>query len=147
MIARAPEILRFMRGIKVDSNDCWIWQGSVTKDGGYGSFKTSSINGSKGKMYSAHRYSYEYFVGEIPKNLDIDHLCRVRNCVNPDHLEPVTRSENVKRAHKIKGSKTHCPRGHPYSGDNLYIAPNGSLNCRRCGKEAGRRYQERKKRG
>lgn len=98
---------------------CWIWLGHLNKVSGYGTIGIR-INGSLKTRY-AHRISYEEFLGPIPEGLQIDHLCRVRCCVNPDHLEPVTRSENLLRSPllgKASSRKTHCPRGHSYSGTN-----------------------------
>lgn len=91
---------------------------------------------AEGKNYQAHRLSYEVFVGPIPDGLFLDHLCRVTNCINPDHLEPVTPAENNKRgngASGINARKTHCKRGHPLSGDNLYFyGDRKARQCRRC---------------
>lgn len=78
---------------------CWFWEGGLDKEG-YGKFYC------KNKTLKAHRYSYELIVGSIPKDLVIDHLCRVRSCVNPDHMEVVTRVENIKRG---KGHKSSNP--------------------------------------
>lgn len=79
----------------VDNNGCWIW-GRFTLPNGYGQLTV------KGKRTLAHRYMYEKHVGPIPDGLVIDHLCRVRNCVNPDHLEPVTHTENQRRGRGYK---------------------------------------------
>lgn len=87
----------------------------------------------------AHRFAYELIRGKIPEGLDIDHLCRNRQCVNPEHMEPVTPRENTIRgdtipAHNLK--KTHCPKGHPLSGDNLVKSPSiiklGYRWCKTC---------------
>lgn len=89
---------------KVSKTDsCWLWQASL--DGkGYG-----QINGGRTptRMMRAHRVAYELVIGPIPDGLDLDHLCRTPRCVNPDHLEPVTRRENTARGdrHKRKGEK------------------------------------------
>lgn len=92
--------------------------------------------GVAGTVYAAHRYAYQELVGPIPDGLDLDHLCRNRACTNPDHLEPVTRKENINRSAKNGGAqnkvKTHCPYGHEYSGKNLYIHPTGRRCCREC---------------
>jgi hypothetical protein len=87
---------------------------------------------------------YELLVGPIPQGFDIDHLCRNRGCVRPDHLEPATRSENLRRgdlhppAAALQAAKTHCPRGHPYDEINTYWNTNGgrghSRVCRACWK-------------
>lgn len=100
---------------------CLVWQGSKTSVG-YGDLRYD------GKHKLAHRLAYENARGPIPEGLYIDHLCRRRDCINPDHMEPVTHAENLKRARKDK-----CFRGHPRSGDNLYISPlRGLRQCREC---------------
>ena len=102
---------------KVDkTGPCWLWVGA-TRDG-YGAFKL------KGRVVGAHRYSYETSVGPIPDGLTIDHLCRVRHCVNPNHFEVVSRRTNTLRGNS-PAAITHrtgvCKRGHPLNGDNLRI--------------------------
>lgn len=99
-----------------DLGPCWRWLAYVGKHG-YGLFRLDN------QMRLAHRVVYELLVGPIPAGLELDHLCRVRSCVNPKHLEPVTRSENILRS-PLRASgfgggianskKTHCPNGHPY---------------------------------
>lgn len=110
------------------SSDCWLWTRSL--DGkGYASIKVD------GRMQLAHRLSYTSLVGPIPKGLVLDHLCRVRRCVNPAHLEPVTDRENILRGEGFgakNAAKTHCPQGHPYDGANTLIRPNGNRRCRAC---------------
>ena len=82
---------RFLRKIGVSPTGCWGWQAAILSNG-YGMF----FDGSK--QVGAHRFSYRHFVGCIPLGLDLDHLCRNRGCVNPDHLEPVSRKENCRRS-------------------------------------------------
>lgn len=85
------------------------------------------------KWFMAHRLSYEYYIGPIGQDLQIDHLCRNRKCVNPAHLEPVSGSENIRRSRRHRaGGRTHCSRSHPLADDNLYIKPNGKRVCRQC---------------
>jgi hypothetical protein len=137
MRTRRPTPDRFFE--KVDAGDCWLWTGTLA-GGGYGWFLAD------GKSTPAHRWAYEYLVGPIPDGLDIDHLCRVRRCVNPDHLEPVTRIENVRRGYSSTHQrvKTHCPQGHPYVGWNLLV-DHGRRRCRTCTNERERRWRRAKR--
>ncbi len=130
--------VRLLDKIYIDDNGCWIWTSVIHKQTGYARFKFN------GKMEPAHRVSYWLFVGEIPEGLDIDHLCRVRHCVNYNHLEPVTRQENLRRGENYRRNKTHCPSGHEYSTENTYIYQNRRY-CRECGRIDNRkRYWEKK---
>ena len=110
---------------KVDaSGDCWLWTGA-RKPTGYGNFWSGE------RYVLAHRFAYEALVGEIAEGLTIDHLCRVRSCVNPDHMEPVPWEENNRRGHTIaarNAAKTRCPRGHEYD----YRSPRGVRRCTTC---------------
>lgn len=114
---------------------CWTWTAS-TKKTGYGSFGWSR----RSQSIHAHMAAYLLLVGPVPEGLELDHLCRRRNCVNPDHLEPVTCGENVRRgdAPKIAGTwqreRTHCPSGHEYTPGNTYSIPGRGPNrhCRQC---------------
>lgn len=125
--------------ISVGDDGCWLWTGYLTSTG-YGTFY------EEGRQWSAHRESYELFVGPIPSDLVIDHLCRVRRCINPTHLETVTRRENNIRGIGWAGThanKTHCVNGHEFAGKNLYIHPDGRRVCRRCVADAQLRRQRR----
>ena len=115
--------------ITIDSNECWIWLRFKDRDG-YGRIKVN------GKRQAIHRLSYETYVGPIPEGLQLDHLCRVRHCINPDHLEPVTNAENSRRGNTGKVNnhqaiKTHCPQGHEYNEENTYRWKNQRC-CRTC---------------
>lgn len=120
-------IERFWDSVQYGS--CWKWQGPKTTSG-YGNFSI----GSK-KHIQAHRWAYEFCVAPIPEGLQLDHLCRVRLCVNPDHLEPVTCRENLLRGEGwggINARKTHCKRGHEFTSENTYTPKAGGRVCRTC---------------
>lgn len=118
---------------------CWIWMGSSC-DLGYGHFWTD-----EGRCPRAHRWSYEYFVGAIPEGLLLDHLCHRPACVNPDHLEPVTNGENVRRGYEWRPKVERCPKGHPYDEENTLIDRHGKRRCRTCNRaRCLREYYARK---
>lgn len=122
---------RFTDKIRVSDEGCIEWVGGKTV-GGYGVFSVRPGR-SDPKKDMAHRWAYEHFVGPIPDGYDVDHLCRNRACVNPDHLEPVSRAENIRRA---AAAKTHCPSGHPYDEKNTLMSPNSAhRRCRACTSE------------
>ena len=138
-IARLPD--RLAKRIAVQPNGCWEWRGVVNKKG------YSQILW-EGKTVRVHSLVYRLLNGPLPPGLVPDHLCRVKHCVNPAHLEPVTNRENTLRgtspsAHNAK--KTHCSRGnHPLNGANLRIKQGkyGPLRaCRTCERELNRVLQ------
>lgn len=113
---------------------CWVWNSSRDVHG-YGRFWRD------GHGMPAHRVLFELMVGPVPDGLELDHLCRNKACVRPDHLEPVTHQENTRRAY---AQRTHCPQGHPYDEQNTYIQPSrGTRVCRICQRTHNR---ERKRR-
>ncbi len=122
------------------NSGCFIWTGNLSWNG-YGTLKMGYKREGNRRTEWAHRAAYEYFVGPIPEGLDLDHKCRMRCCVNPDHLEPVTRGENTKRGllpgmlRAQKAAQTHCKSGHPLSGDNLKMSVSGGRLCRACRKK------------
>ena len=118
---------RIEENVTVQPDGCWTW-GLARTGGGYGVVGQTM----------AHRFSYEVFVGPIPDGLTLDHLCENPPCVNPDHLEPVTLAENLRRSHRSprlsrNQAKTHCPKGHPYDEANTGIhGQTGQRICRPC---------------
>lgn len=128
---------RFQKRISVDEKTgCWNWD-KLTRHG-YGE---SSIDGY---ATLAHRAVWIFLRGDIPGNLDLDHLCRNRSCVNPDHLEPVTRQENLRRGFEARG----CVNGHPYDPEQFSEVrrSNGVIErrCKKCHRERNRRAKARK---
>lgn len=121
---------------------CWLWLAFVEKTTGYGAL------GYGGKQYSAHRASYEAWKGPIPEGLQIDHLCRNRACVNPDHLEAVTNRVNTLRGEnpmiRVRRSGA-CSRGHEFNAKNTRGYPDGRYHCRVCANEREKARQRRLK--
>ena len=130
-----PVKQRFLSKIDFHSSPigCWIWKGRIDRKGTnneYGRFWFGNTN------VMAHRFSYE-FLGdyEIPKDYQVDHLCKNQICVNPNHLQAVPQQENSNRSNNpmaINSRRTECIRGHPLSGKNLYIAKDGHRKCLTC---------------
>jgi len=142
---------RFTEKVETQPDGCWAWT-AAHNEGGYGRF------GANGKVYAAHRWSYEYHVAPIPEGLDLDHTCHTddkecpggvecvhRRCVNPAHLEPVTRKENINRGRTgaWKAAITHCPQGHEYTPENTALSARNQRHCRACRRERQRVYMAR----
>jgi len=127
----------------IDDNGCWLYQGATDHAG----YVRTRVRGSK---RFGHRITWEHFVGPWPDGLTFDHLCRRKNCLNPWHGDPVPSLVNSRRSPDNiavrNAAKTHCPQGHPLSGDNLRFASQGSGRvCRTCRAESSRTYRLRKK--
>lgn len=121
---------RMQDKIQVTPDGHWIWTAGQTTTG-YGKTTYKGLRTRK-----AHRVVYALLVGPVPDSLDLDHRCRIRLCVNPDCVEPVTRGENLLRSPlvgKYRSRWTECPRGHPFDEANTYRAPGtGKRACRAC---------------
>jgi hypothetical protein len=123
-------------------NGCWNWLG-YRGPAGYGEIGSRKGNRpTESQTKLAHRVAYELLVGEIPAGLHLDHLCRNTSCVNPEHLEPVTRKENVERGlHGVL--RTHCIKGHRFTSANTRInAKDGAKRCRDCARDVAARDRE-----
>jgi hypothetical protein len=128
-LGREAIVERFVESFLFDEDECWYWMGPIDRKG-YGRFNTAL------GRFSAHRYSYMLWIGPIAEGLELDHLCRHRDCVNPAHLEAVTHRVNVLRSQAPparQARQTHCKNGHPFNGDNLIIDSLGRRVCRACG--------------
>lgn len=140
---RATALDRFLANIAIHQDGCWLWTAKCNPITGYAYFGTNN------EKILGHRWSYEHYVGPVPDGLELDHLCRVRNCVRPDHLEAVTHQENMRRGvfSPWQKRKTHCKWGHPYDEVNTYhytTVRNGRTHtCRGC--RICRRLVQRKK--
>lgn len=121
---------------KIDVGLCWEWTGAKKK--GYGLFNLPMVDGVRGGQIGAHRMAWKLLVDpDLPDWLDLDHLCRNHACCDPDHLEPVTRAENLRRGRSANAEKTHCPKGHPYDDANTWRYFNAKAGywvriCRTC---------------
>lgn len=120
-----PAETRFWPRVEV-VGDCWLWRGALHR--GYGSFR------GDGRSLKAYRWAWESVNGPVPAGLELDHLCRNKACVRPDHLDPVPHSVNVARgdAGGYIRRRTHCKYGHPFAGDNLILRPTGGRDCLEC---------------
>lgn len=136
------QLQRFFVKFVIQDDGCWIWRSSPHPRS-YGYFYVDSERRSQ----LAHRVSYEHFRGPIPDGLQIDHLCRMGGCVNPDHMEVVTNRENTLRgtAGQHYSLRTHCKAGHPFDAENTILRSDAGRRCRACRTEYDRKkWQERK---
>ena len=116
----------FRKALPEPNSGCWLWDGVLSD--GYGATEV------RGRQVKAHRFAYEALVGPVPQGLVLDHKCRTRCCVNPEHLDPVAQGENARRGETGQhlAKRTHCPRGHEYSEDNTGRGSLLQKNHRRC---------------
>ena len=133
-------IERFLSKISITKSGCWEWTGYLDKDG-YGTFWSRNVT------LGAHRFAFEYYYGAICPDLTINHLCRNRRCVNPEHLEQITNKENVLKGvglTAINARKTHCMRGHEFTPENTYSYSNQRI-CKICVSQYQKDYRQKKK--
>lgn len=130
-VLNRAELARLQRLLDIQEDGCWNWKGLTTSNG-YGKWS----KGPGQRVRAIHRITWEHYKNqEVPEGLQLDHICRNRLCCNPDHLEPVTPSENTMRQDHYERRKTHCPKGHEYDEANTRITPAGKRVCRACDRE------------
>ena len=130
---RLDPIKNFFSKIKKTKTRCWEWTAKISKKTGYGIY--SIYEHPRRIYYLAHRFSYIFHKGIIQKGKVIDHLCKNRLCVNPNHLEAVSLRENILRGNGFAATnhkKKHCLKGHEFTKQNTYITPDGRRQCRKC---------------
>jgi hypothetical protein len=144
---RTSLLERFEKKVLRTDDGHWLWTGALTKNG-YGKI---GVGGHRGGWALAHRVAWELYREPIPAGLHIDHLCRNRACVNPEHLEPVTHAENLRRGDGPPSSrpwslKTHCKHGHEFTPENTSLDSRGHKRCRTCTRERDRKRKRAKSR-
>ena len=118
------------------NSGCWLWMAALKRDG-YAKFTSHS---------TGHKMAFLHWNGVVPEGKEIDHICGVKCCVNPQHLQAITHKENVAKSGSwdFNRRKTHCPKGHPYSGENLYISGT-NRQCNICRRERSYAFFLKKK--
>jgi hypothetical protein len=119
--------LRLLKSADTSRDDCWRWTGKVSRDG-YGRMSVA------GRYRIVHRLAHDVWIGPIPEGLEVDHLCQVKLCINPAHLEAVTHRENMHRQPRIGAllAQTECVHGHDYTAENTMRDTRGNRRCRTC---------------
>lgn len=119
----------------------WLWTATLKPDG-YGRFNDGN------RHWQAHGWSYTRFVGPIPVGLELGHIpeCRYKNCVNYEHVRPVTHLQNMRDGTDTR-IDTHCPHGHEFTEENLYVRKNGQAHCRECQRIRTAQWRRNKKLG
>lgn len=135
-VATGTPLDRWVAHTQLQPDGCWRWTGAHTS-AGYGHFNAGNCT-----FVVAHKWGYETLIGSVPAGLELDHLCRNRECVNPLHLEPVTHAENVRRGaapNAVRHVTELCGRGHPLPRERLRYPGTGKLwNCEECRRERRR---------
>ena len=133
---------RIMRRVEVAPDGCWLWTGALAPNG-YGIVQ----KGRRAGTTVVHKAMWQLDNGPVPDGLELDHLCRVRRCCNPAHLEPVTRQTNVDRGLQAAGKqrRTECINGHPFTSNNTITTSRQLRSCRTCQNRRNREYRARKK--
>jgi hypothetical protein len=143
MRKRTPVLERMGRLTVIDPDTgCWLWVGGLNPNG-YGTVKDENS-----RTATVHRLTYKQLVGPIPDGLGLDHLCRVRRCRNPEHVEQVTQRKNLERGDTLNArglTQTHCSRDHELAAANSYRHPDGSRRCRMCNRLRARVIRARNK--
>ncbi len=128
-------ITRLLRNIE-KTRTCWLWNGKKNATG-YGQIQIGSRTDGSRKLVYVHRLSYEHHIGPIPDGLTVEHICRVRRCVNPKHLTVLVLKDNLYASPDYIGNRTMCAKGHPFTHRNKT-----QRLCAICQKEIARKYRE-----
>lgn len=136
-------LLRYMptfceRVVAFDRDSCWLWMGAVNAYGyGYINLTYAERKATGHHTLMVPSFALEAMRGPLPPGIIPDHLCKMRRCANPRHLDPVTQAMNVLRGNSPSGlnaRKTHCKHGHPLTEANVYLGEEGHRRCRECGR-------------
>jgi HNH endonuclease len=133
---------RFWRFVNLEG-ECWKWTGALRR--GYGSFRVGQRQKDRRLVY-AHKFLWEHIFGPVPEGFELDHVCRNRDCVNPQHLEIVTHQVNMLRSPiaivSLNAQQTHCKEGHEFTPENTYTF-RGMRHCRQCCRRRDREFRQK----